>query len=154
MFKLTEKLEEWYPEILCTHYLDPPLTFCLLYIMCVLCGGPPEIKLQAYPFISEYLFVSPKDKGILLYNHTVKIKFRTLIVPNRLILIFNNLPVPNPSLYLAVTSLQFPLIWNNSLAFVLHSMKSWKLFKECSLIWIILIASSCLSSGYASWQEQ
>ena len=88
-----------------------------MYTLCVLHGGSPEIKLKAYLFISEYLFVFPKDKSTLLYNHPVIIKFMTLKIGAVCIVLssdcakylnnFTYLPAPNSLLYLVVTYLHF-----------------------------------------------
>lgn len=74
-------------------------------------------------------------------NHPVIIKFMILKIGVVCIVLssdcakylnnFTYLPAPNSLLYLVVTYL---LVWNNSLAFVLHNMKNLKLFKECFLI--------------------
>lgn len=127
-------LKSWVPLI-----WDPPLNVCFC-TLCIFCGGSPEIKWKAYLFISE-ICLYLRALSYTTNNHPVIIKFMILKIGVVCIVLssdcakylnnFTYLPAPNSLLYLVVTYL---LVWNNSLAFVLHNMKNLKLFKECFLI--------------------
>lgn len=144
MLKFTEKLWEWYPEILGTPYLGS-ITQCLLsahYVYFVV-----EAQKLSWKHTSSSLNICLYLRALsyTINNHPVIIKFMILKIGVVCIVLssdcakylnnFTYLPAPNSLLYLVVT---YFLVWNNSLAFVLHNMKNLKLFKECFLIWIIV----------------
>lgn len=144
MLKFTEKLWEWYPEILGTPYLGS-ITQCLFsahYVYFVV-----EAQKLSWKHTSSSLNICLYLRALsyTINNHPVIIKFMILKIGVVCIVLssdcakylnnFTYLPAPNSLLYLVVT---YFLVWNNSLAFVLHNMKNLKLFKECFLIWIIV----------------
>lgn len=144
MLKFTEKLWEWYPEILGTPYLGS-ITQCLFSAHNVYFVVEAQKLSWKHTSSSLNICLYLRALSYTINNHPVIIKFMILKIGVVCIVLssdcakylnnFTYLPAPNSLLYLVVT---YFLVWNNSLAFVLHNMKNLKLFKECFLIWIIV----------------